>query len=147
MRRKRREKMTLQQIYQSYLDSTPDVQVAEAVRASANVLNYLNSQTSEENASATYLMLIATYVGIDGTVQGTEYEFCKAVFGFDFDYDSFFDMVNSVLNSETIEFIDSVIDSAPANIKADFVSLGIAICACNGTLTVSEQRLLEKYLD
>ena len=92
-------------------------------------------------------MLIATYVGADGKVQESEYKFCKAVFGFDFSYDEFFDMVNAVMSDETIKFIDSVIDSAPIEVKSNFVALGVAICSCNGTMTASEQRLLKKYLD
>ena len=139
--------MTLKEIYQAYLDASPQAQVSEAIRASNVVFSYLNSALPKKDASAIYLMLIATYVGADGAVNASEYEFCKAVFGFDFSFDEFFDMVNSAMNEETIEFIDAVIDTAPAEVKSNFVSLGIAVCACNGELTSYEQALLAKYLD
>lgn len=138
--------MTLKEIYQAYLDASPKAQVAEAIEASNVVLKYLYSNLSDKDASSIYLMLIATYVGADGNVSASEYEFCKAVFGFDFSFDEFFNLVNSVMDEETVEFIDAVIDTAPSEVKSNFVSLGIAICACNGELTVYEQSLLEKYL-
>ena len=138
--------MTINESYQAYLDASPQERLTEAIEASNVVLSYLNSQTDPETASIAYLMLIGSYVGADGAVQPAEYEFCKQVFGFDFSFDEFYDMVSAACNEENVELIDNIIDSAPADVKFNFVSLGIAICACNGTLSVKEQQLLTKYI-
>ena len=60
--------MTINEIYQAYLDASPQERLTEAIEASNVVLSYLNSQTDPETASIAYLMLIGSYVGADGAV-------------------------------------------------------------------------------
>lgn len=138
--------MSIKEIYQTYLDASYEDRLKEAISASKVVLNYLKSKSPEDKASEAYLLLVATYVGADGSVQTAEYEFCKKVFDFELSFDEFYDMVNAACTAENVELVDGIIDSSPADVKVNFVSLGIAICSSNGTMTVREQQLLAKYI-
>ena len=139
--------MTLQEIFQGYVNMEPEELVQNAQYNSAIVLEYLNANVEKsDDAAAMYLALISTYIGADGSVDQLEYKFCKAVFGFPGSYDDFFNMVNASSTSKMVELVDNVIDSSPDDVKAAFVALGAAFCAANGTMTVAEQQLLMKYL-
>ncbi len=138
-------KKTIKDIYQEVVNMTPEEKIKYARQASSEVIGYLSS--SFNNPGGIYLMLIGTYVGSDGYIDQAEFSFCRSVFGFESSYEEFVKIVRLACKPSSIESIDKLIDRAPKEVKAAFVLLGVAICACNDAITVDEQQLLAKYID
>ena len=140
--------MTIEELFQHYVDMEPEKLVEYAVRSSEPVLEYLSKGLGDdEKAAKLYIAMISTFIGADGSVDKAEYAFSKAVFGFSGTYDEFFDMIKAVYSPDMADKIDELIDGAPKEVKASFVMLGLAFCACNGTMTPHEQKLLIKYME
>ena len=139
--------MKIEELFQQCLDLSPEQKVTLARSSSQKILTYLSNKLDAKTTGITALMLIATCVGIDGTIDVAEHAFCKAVFGFEYDFDEFASMVKAFMsNAETVEMIDKLIDYSPQEIKAEFVSFALLLCSCNGILTDAEQRLIIKYI-
>ena len=139
--------MTLNEIFQEYVDMEHEELIENARVGSAVVVKYLKENIKSETIIAgAYIAIISTFIGADGSVDETEYEFCKEVWGFPGSYDDFCEIVKATNCPEIVDALDEMIDEAPDEIKAAFVALGCAFCASNGTMTVAEQQLLKKFI-
>ncbi len=138
---------SLNEMYQEVVNMSDEEKVELGIKAAGDVIPFLSKNFKDDDAAALYAMLIGTYVGADGSVNQSEYSYCKVVFGLDMPYDDFFNIVKESCKPEYIELIDNLIDSAPADVKSAFVILGVAIFSCDDSITIDEQRLLAKYID
>ena len=137
--------MNINMLYDKYLKMTEEERVKEARKSSKTVAKYLLEAISPDHAEKAYFLLIGSYVAVDGIVDRKEYEFFKKVFDFEYKYEDFAAKTKDALLEHNLEFLDSIIDAAPGDVKDDFIRLGAAICASNGQFSAAERALLEKY--
>lgn len=137
---------SLKKLYQDVVNLGDKEKIALGYEAEQTVIKYLIDNFKAEDAAVVYAMLIGTYVGVDGKISAEEYAFCKAVFEIDLPAEEFCNMIESTCTVENIELMDRVMDDAPADVKSAFVTLGLALCSIDNTITAAEQALLTKYL-
>lgn len=85
---------------------------------------------------------ISTFICSDNTVDPKEYDFFIDFTGIKIDYNSFIEFVKPGANLDYIRSFRRFVDS-DEKLKSDFILLGICFCACNGTITVEEQKFIE----
>ncbi len=141
--------MTFTELFQQCLDMNSQ----ERINAGANAVNKLMAflkQTinDEELAVKTLLTAVSVYAGGDNKLTDREADFIKGIFGLNnWDNDKLFNLVNSFVSVENLNFINELIDSCPNDIKTTFVMLAILTTCSDGTMTVDEKRLVALLLD
>jgi len=137
---------TWREVYQKYLDCSDEERKEEARRCTANILDVFKRHFNDSDAVSAFFGGLAVFVCADGVVNTAEYEFITDYTGINIDYDSFYELVKGGASANLVTKFDEMLDSNGGDFKTDFVSLGLCICACNGTMTVDEQRLIERLM-
>ena len=82
-------------------------------------------------------------VGLDGKVTSEEAKLVSQVIGISYTKDELLEQVNSV--KSTFDTVLKTISGASEEIKNSFMMLIAVICTCDGEVSDSELRTLEKY--
>ena len=140
---------TLGQIYQDYLD-TPYYERVSLGRKEVNIIkrslrDALGSNVGDGDLNFIIVMLCRGFIGADGQFDGDEYEYLRDVFGFSVSYDSVLEHLNNLSYDTRIESKE-LIAGMDRDTKFAVLRFGILICVADGTLTVDEQREVERFL-
>ena len=140
--------MTYDELLKAYLDLSEEKRIAIGREKTKTLIGYLDNALKDTSFGFTaYEILISTYVGADGSIDEKEFNYIREIVGFNRDFKEFAENVISAYTDKNVEFMDKIIDASPAQIKSDFVALGLLIFSCNGEITKSEQLLLAKYAE
>ena len=134
------------ELYQRIVNLSYSEKVSFGSEAARIVFAYLSDHFNEDDATFLYALLIGNYVGVDGTISPAEYAFCSSMLGLGCSAAAFCDAMKNSCSPANVERLDQLIDASPEDVKAAFVSLGLAICSIDDKLTPEEQVLLAKYI-
>ena len=113
-----------------------------ARKASTEIKKTLEKSIDEDKILNVLLGGICTFICSDNTVDPKEYDFFIDFTGTKIDYVSFIELVKPGANLDYIRWFRRFVDS-DEKLKSNFVILGLCFCACNGTITVEEQKFIE----
>ena len=147
--------MNIRETYQMYLDAPYYRRVVLGKECVQEIMSYMvsqfkqvkNSKGQEEDASLiTLIGALRRFIGADGNFNQDEYEFLNDIFETNFDYDKMLKMLNNDFfrSYKTANTLGAMLDYAPDEVRYAFIRLGLLICVADGTLTVDEQRAIEK---
>ena len=137
----------LRALFQKYVNASFNDLVNVAGPSAGRVLKTLDNLTgSKEKAVQCFMAIISSVVCVDGVVNRKEHELFNAILGGNFTYDQFNNMVKDQNSSQLRNSVDELVDKLSKDEKADFVLVMLCFAACNGELTVEEQKYLVQLL-
>ncbi len=133
------------EIYHQALNWSDEQRKEVATSATANIIRALRNNIPDDQISVLFLSGASTFICVDGVVNQDEYEFFTGFTGFEVDYDTFFELVKTGANPELVNIFKNLLQ-VDDDLKNNFLVLGLCLCACNGTITVEEQKYIESLL-
>lgn len=140
--------MTWKELYQKFLDMPRNDLVTICRSTTASCIEIFKKHYNDnDKAYEMFFKLYATFVCADGKAQQDEYHLFNEATGLDTSYEDYFTVMSQYHGKETALEVDTLLDSLSVDDKNICVTLGLAICAIDGTMSVAEQTLIEKYFN
>lgn len=136
---------TWHEIYQAYLNAPREQLVATGRTATETALQELVAKYGQKDAFTFFTGIVGSFVCADNKVNYDEFEVFQEVVGTNLTYDQFYDMMKNFNTEEVFQIADRIIDSLSEKGKTAVLSVGLVLCAINGTITVAEQELIERF--
>lgn len=136
---------TWHEVYQAYLNA-PREQLVATGRNSANLaLEELVRRYGKDSAFQLFTGILGSFICADNKVNYDEYEVFQDIIGTNITYDQFYEIMKNYNTEQVFAAADKVIDSLSAEGKNAVMCVGLVLCAINGTITVAEQQLIERF--
>jgi len=139
--------MTIDELFQAAVDMPQAERIADARKNLAIVLNYFTTLQEKGYGAVATAALISTFVAADGRISAGEFQFVQDVLEGGVDYETFYNSVQAAVDTNQVAEMDKIIDKAPHDIKKAFLHLCLDFLACDGTITASEIKLINKYAE
>lgn len=134
-------------LYQDYLNCSDSERVSRARNALSDLYRELDKMgVTSENQAKTVLLLVKAFVSADKFTSRKEHELWNSITGLSWSYDDFFEMTNGGSAPDFQNSVNGLIDSMSHDAKMDAYILCLCFMAVDGTITVAEQNLFEKFL-
>ena len=136
----------LDEILQSFVNSSREDLYTVAAHAMSIVLPHLTENLSNEDKAAELLAgFIFTVVAVDGKLSKDELQFIKDVFQ-SFSEEELINMVKTHRDEKMVNLFDEVVDNMPANIKSELLNLCTSIIAIDHNINNVEYSYLIKLI-
>ena len=144
------EKQDWNSIYRDYLNDTQENLAKEAKNLFFDIFEAFTKKINDkEKAFAIAISLFASYIDADRVITSDEW----ALFNFIFNVDgvnnlgSVEKLVESFRNFTSYDELDKIVDACNPNLKYTIIEFGLCVCAIDQSITIPEQKIIEKYAD
>lgn len=135
------------EVYDQFLALSSKDRIDAARGAATDVLSFLNEHNvSEEFKSSFFIVLIGTFIGVDGVVTQAEVDIFNAIFTGTFTSKDLVGMISKLCTKENVEALDKLVDSMPEEIKLSACVLALTVVSADGSIGEDERAYFEKLL-
>lgn len=132
---------------QEILDSSPDEKVGLGKKALAEAIKgFKRLGCSDKQISDLIIQTTRLFVSADGSCGAAEYNLFRTITGMDISKDDFYDMTNRGLDPEFVNAYVELMREADKDTRIAVILYGAAVMTSDNTLTVAEQKLIDKLL-
>ena len=140
--------MTAEELFQSYLNLSPQERFERACAAGSVVMEFLKNESglSEEDQGSFLFFSIGMFIAADGKLTRGELELFNAIYQANATADEIAKYFSSCADPEFVSNMDKVIDSMPEEPKFALCTVGLCILSSDGELNKEELQLFAKIL-
>ncbi len=135
---------TFNETLQAYVNLEYEELLVIAQKALINVLPACKVVDEKNDGLLMATSIILSAIAADGVLTSKEKQFLADALGLS---DEAIAGMISMFDSSMIELVDKFADNLPANVKADTLTLVIAVAACDEKISREETALIRKILD
>lgn len=136
-------------VYLGYLNESQAELAKEAKKYFVEICEDLGKVTKNLHDAISFTQtLLISFIDADEFVSYDELALFNYIFNFDGDtYNDLKSMIQNFRDNFSYDEIDCVVDNCSRNTKNKILRFGLCICAIDGEISVSEQKIIEKYAE
>ena len=140
--------MTAEELFQLYLDQTPQQRYEAACRAGQLLKQWLDNESGmeEDDKGAFLFYSIGMFIAADGVLTRGELDMFNAIYDGKFSPEDLGKYFAGCAEKDFVEKMDQFIDSMPQEPKLALCSVGLCILTSDGELNEYEIALFHKIL-
>lgn len=140
--------MTAEELFNSFLNQTPQERYEYACKCGAIVIDFLKNRSglNEEEQGRFLLYSIGMFIAADGKITRGELELFNAIYNTNASADEMAKAFGFCADPKFVSDMDEVIDSMPDDPKIALCSVGLCILTSDGELNEREIELFGKIL-
>lgn len=140
--------MTAEELFNAFLNQTPEQRLETALQNGARILNFLEGTELDDQHKFSFLLhTIGMFVAADGNLTRGELELFNQVFRRNFSPEEVVELLSICADPNFVDEMDRIIDSLPDEIRFSICSVGLCFASADGELNEKELDLFAKILN
>ena len=144
------EKQDWNSIYRNYVNDTQKNLAKQAKDLFFDIYEAFSEKLNDKEKGFTVaISLFASYIDADRVIAPDEWALFNYIFNVDGvnNFGSIEKLVESFRNFTSYDELDNIIDACEPNLKNTIIEFGLCVCAIDQSITISEQKIIEKYAE
>lgn len=133
--------MTFSELYQQVVNYSDREKINIARNSFATIANFFEDG---EKFAAFIVNLTAVFAGADNLVSRKEHELFITVTDLNWDYETFYNMVNEIDDAQARAAVDNLLDKVGGEFKDACLMYGLAFLSIDDKITAAEKEFFER---